>query len=89
MSKPANNRVWICYGPFLTMLILQSADAAQVVPLDSPFTQSDQPLVGHVPVEDLNDDVQRDMVVAIPGQIIVCSPIRSIGSIKLSGHLKR
>ncbi len=45
--------------------------AAQVVTLNSPFTASNQPLLGQVLVGDLNDDDQRDLVVPAPGQTLV------------------
>ena len=71
LAQPANNRIRIYYGPFLKMQILQPADAAQVVTLNSPFTDRDQPLLGQVLVGDLNDDDQRDLVVPAPGQTLV------------------
>ena len=71
LDVPANNRIRIYFGPFLKMQILQPADAAQVVTLNSPFTASDQPLLGQVMVGDLNDDDQRDLVVPAPDQTLV------------------
>ena len=71
LTVPENNRIRIHYGPFLKMMILQPADAAQVVTLNSPFTASNQPLLGQVLVGDLNDDDQRDLVVPAPGQTLV------------------
>jgi hypothetical protein len=68
---PANNRIRIYFGPFLKMQILQPADAAQVVTLNSPFTNSDQPLLGQVMVGDLNDDDQHDLVAPALGQTLV------------------
>ena len=71
LDVPANNRIRIYFGPFLKMQILQPTDAAQVVTLNSPFTASDQPLLGQVLVGDLNDDDQHDLVVPALGQTLV------------------
>lgn len=71
LDVPANNRIRIFYGPFLKMQILQPADAAQVVTLNSPFMDRHQPLLGQVLVGDLNDDDQRDLLVPAPGQTLV------------------
>lgn len=71
LDVPANNRIRIYYGPFLKMQILQPADAAQVVTLNSPYMASDKPLLGQVMTGDLNDDSQRDLVVPAAGQTLV------------------
>jgi hypothetical protein len=71
LDKPANNRIRIYYGPFFKMQILQPADAAQVVTLDSPFMDSDTPILGQVLAGDLNDDSQLDLVVPAAGQTLV------------------
>ncbi len=71
LDVPSNNRVRIYYGPFLKMQILQPADAAQVVTLNSPFMDSDKPLLGQVMAGDLNDDSQLDLVVPAAGQTLV------------------
>ena len=71
LDVPANNRIRIYFGPFLKMQILQPADAAQVVTLNSPFTDSDKPLLGQVMAGDLNDDSQLDLVVPAAGQTLV------------------
>ncbi len=71
LDVPANNRIRIYHGPFLRMQILQPADAAQVVTLNSPFTDSDKPLLGQVMVGDLNDDSQLDLVVPAAGKTLV------------------
>ena len=71
LDVPSNNRIRIYYGPFLKMQILQPADAAQVVTLNSPFMDSDKPLLGQVMAGDLNDDSQLDLVVPAAGQTLV------------------
>ncbi|PAW90253.1 MAG: hypothetical protein B9S33_01835 [Pedosphaera sp. Tous-C6FEB] len=71
LDVPSNNRVRIFYGPFLKMQILQPADAAQVVTLNSPFMASDKPLLGTVMAGDLNDDSQLDLVVPAAGKTLV------------------
>ena len=71
LDMPANNRIRIYYGPFLKMQILQPADAAQVVTLNSPFMNSDKPLLGQVLVGDLNDDSQLDLVAPGARQTLV------------------
>ena len=71
LDVPANNRIRIYFGPFLKMQILQPTDAAQVVTLNSSFTDSDQPLLGQVMVGDLNDDSQHDLVVPALGLTLV------------------
>lgn len=71
LDMPANNRIRIYFGPFLKMQILQPTDAAQVVTLNSPFTDSDQPLLGQILVGDVNDDDQHDLVVPALGQTLV------------------
>jgi hypothetical protein len=71
LDKPANNRIRIYYGPFFKMQILQPADAAQVVTLDSPFRDRDKPILGQVLAGDLNDDSQIDLVVPAAGQTLV------------------
>ena len=71
LDVPSNNRIRIYYGPFLKMQILQPADAAQVVTLNSPFMDSDKPLLGQVMAGDLNDDSQLDLVVPAGGQTLV------------------
>jgi hypothetical protein len=67
----SNNRIRIYFGPFLKMQILQPADAAQVVTLNSPFMDSDKPLLGQVLAGDLNDDSQLDLVGPAAGQTLV------------------
>ena len=71
LDVPSNNRIRIYFGPFLKMQILQPADAAQVVTLNSPFMDSDKPLLGQVMAGDLNDDSQLDLVVPAGGQTLV------------------
>jgi hypothetical protein len=71
LDVPSNNRIRIYFGPFLKMQILQPADAAQVVTLNSPFMDSDKPLLGQVMVGDLDDDSQLDLVVPAAGQTLV------------------
>jgi hypothetical protein len=71
LDVPSNNRVRIYFGPFLKMQILQPADAAQVVTLNSPYMASDKPLLGQVMTGDLNDDSQLDLVVPAAGQTLV------------------
>ena len=71
LAQPTNNRIRIYYGPFLKMGVLQPTDAAQVVTLNSPFADSDQPLLGQVWVGDLNGDDQHDLVVSAPAQTLV------------------
>ncbi len=71
LDVPANNRIRIYYGPFLKMQILQPADAAQVVTLNSPFMDRDTPILGQVMAGDLNDDSQRDLIVPAAGQTLV------------------
>jgi hypothetical protein len=71
LNPPSNNRIRICYGPFLKMAIIQPTEAAQVVTLNSPFTASDKPLLGPVLVGDVNDDDQNDLLVAAAGKTLV------------------
>ena len=71
LDMPSNNRIRIYFGPFLKMQILQPADAAQVVTLNSPYMASDKPLLGQVMAGDLNDDSQLDLVVPAAGQTLV------------------
>ena len=71
LDVTSNNRIRIYFGPFLKMELLQPADAAQVVTLNSPFMASDKPLLGQVMAGDLNDDSQLDLVVPAAGQTLV------------------
>jgi hypothetical protein len=71
LDVPSNNRIRLYFGPFLKMQILQPADAAQVVTLNSPFMDSDKPLLGQVMAGDLNGDSQLDLVMPAAGQTLV------------------
>ena len=70
-GTPSNNRIRICYGPFLKMGILHPTDAAQVVTLNSPFAGQESPILGKILVGDLNSDDQNDLVVPAAGQTLV------------------
>lgn len=71
LTTPANNRIRICYGPFLKMFVIQPTDAAEVVTLNSPFMESERPLLGQVLVGDLNGDDQLDLIVPGPGVTLI------------------
>ncbi|MFM7605753.1 MAG: FG-GAP repeat domain-containing protein [Prosthecobacter sp.] len=71
LTAPTNNRIRIYYGPFLKMLVLGPSDASQVVTLNSPFMNTESPVLGQVMVGDLNDDSQLDLVVPARDQTLV------------------